>query len=548
MFSHYQFQHFEPSGGNIYLAFDFEFCSQTCSEMMSSLNIKKGEVAIQHLPLCDFVNADETFFSADKSEKYALVVGKSEVLVYADTTRALAYALDSLLQLATNDDGIACGIYLAYPAFKIRGIIEGFYGKPWNMKQRTNAIRTMAKKRMNTYIYGPKDDPYHRDYWRLPYDEMNFSLLKNMVKLCKNNHIDLHYMLAPGLDIRYSNASDIDVIVNKLMQVYKIGVRQFGLLFDDILDDNPEEEFVYPEDKARFTTLAAAHVYVINKVYERLMALDSSIELLACPTQYFGNGDEPYIVEFGQGLPEKCKLYFTGEKICSAKVTSEQARFLKEKTGHAPLYWDNYPVNDMEMVNEFHISPIINRDADLYRYSEGITLNPMEFAQSSLLNLLTFADYMWDSVNYDPVTSYKDSITTIVGEKYIKPFETFNKFLYRSCLLQHGHHYRFMKPTGYHTELVDIINTENYTLLHEYMCETRRDIETLNELPRSFVREFERWYTTALVCCDLFIDVSKNAGKCDFKKEHLPQLLDYLCRAEDVLKYETKLLIYKLNK
>ncbi|NEL81177.1 MAG: beta-N-acetylglucosaminidase, partial [Xanthomonas perforans] len=53
-----------------------------------------------------------------------------------------------------------------HPAMPIRGTIEGFYGAPWSMADRSKHIAFLARSKANTFIYSPKDDPYARDRWR----------------------------------------------------------------------------------------------------------------------------------------------------------------------------------------------------------------------------------------------------------------------------------------------------------------------------------------------------------------------------------------------
>jgi len=55
-------------------------------------------------------------------------------------------------------------------AFAVRGIVEGFYGKPWSHSARLDAISFLAPRGLNAYVYAPKDDPKHRADWRVPYD------------------------------------------------------------------------------------------------------------------------------------------------------------------------------------------------------------------------------------------------------------------------------------------------------------------------------------------------------------------------------------------
>ena len=55
------------------------------------------------------------------------------------------------------------------PSLPVRGVIEGFYGPPYTFDQRRDLFRFLAEADLNTYVYAPKLDPYHRDRWREPY-------------------------------------------------------------------------------------------------------------------------------------------------------------------------------------------------------------------------------------------------------------------------------------------------------------------------------------------------------------------------------------------
>ena len=62
----------------------------------------------------------------------------------------------------------------------LRGIVEGFYGIPWNYNIRADLLNFCREYNLNSYIYAPKDDPYHRSKWREPYPEEKIIELKNL--------------------------------------------------------------------------------------------------------------------------------------------------------------------------------------------------------------------------------------------------------------------------------------------------------------------------------------------------------------------------------
>ena len=75
----------------------------------------------------------------------------------------------------------------------LRGIVEGFYGTPWNFDIRADLLKFCGEYNLNAYIYAPKDDPYHRSKWREPYPEEKIIELKNLVNIAIENNV--HFIL-----------------------------------------------------------------------------------------------------------------------------------------------------------------------------------------------------------------------------------------------------------------------------------------------------------------------------------------------------------------
>ena len=145
--------------------------------------------------------------------------------------------------------------------------------------------------------------------------------------------------------------------------------------------------------------------------------MDGEIELTVCPTQYSGKGDEFYISEFGTSAPRDVSLFWTGEEICSRVLTCREALKLQDTAKHAPLFWDNFPVNDCEMFQEMHLNYIDGRDKKRYLCCEGIISNVMEYAECSKIPLLTFCDYLWNPECYDKEASLKNAHKTVLKDK-----------------------------------------------------------------------------------------------------------------------------------
>ena len=358
-------------------------------------------------------------------EKYILTVRQTESGFTAGIRyggrRGLFYALCDLYGQIVRH-ALRLGTVENYPLFPMRGYIEGFYGTQWKPQQRTEMLQLMAEHGMNTYYYAPKDDPYHRERWQEPYPETELADLAALVRHAEKNCVDFWFCIAPGLDIRYADDAQFARLTAKCRQLFSIGVRRFGLLLDDI-----PPELQYPQDIELYKEPVNAHIDLANRLFETLRGMDADTELTVCPMEYL-SASSPLPV----GPPE-IRLFWTGRSICSLELTVPEAVMFREHTRHSPLYWDNFPVNDAEMVHEMHLGYLQGRDAQLYRYSEGLIANVMPQFECSKIPLLTVADYLWSPETYDPLRAWDDALREIVGGN-ADTFVFFAEHLTVSCL------------------------------------------------------------------------------------------------------------------
>lgn len=364
-------------------------------------------------------------------EKYILAIRQTENGFYADVRhggrRGLFYALCDLYAQISHGT-LRPGEVENYPMFPVRGYIEGFYGTPWKPEQRPEMLRLLAEHGMNAYFYAPKDDPYHRERWQELYPEKELSALSSLVQCAADNCVDFSFCIAPGLDICYSDERQFARLAAKCRQLNAIGVRCFGLLLDDI-----PPELQYAQDIARYGETVNAHIDLVNHLFDALRSMDAAIELTVCPMQYHGKADDYYISKLGRGISPQIRLFWTGRSICSLELTVPEAVVFQEHTLHRPLYWDNFPVNDAEMIHEMHLGYLTGRDAQLYRYSEGLIANVMPQFACSKIPLLTVADYLWSPETYDPLRAWADALRTVVGSD-AETFVFFAEHLLVSCL------------------------------------------------------------------------------------------------------------------
>jgi hyaluronoglucosaminidase len=291
--------------------------------------------------------------------------------------------------------------------FAVRGVIEGFYGNPWTQAQRLDMVDWLAAHGMNTFVYGPKDDPLVRRNWREPYTGDALERLRELADRCAARGIEFVYCIAPGLSIRYSDDGDVAALCAKLDAVRALGATGLAVLLDDI-----PRVLQHEQDKAAFADIADAHAALLRAVREHL---GPETWLIGCPLDYHGTADEPYVGRLARQIDPAIDLFWTGRQICSAQLTLEDARHFAQVTGRPPLYWDNYPVNDVAMGWELHVGPYLGRDERLAECSRGIIANPMELYEASKIPLGTIAAYLADPAGYEPEAAWRRAVADVAG-------------------------------------------------------------------------------------------------------------------------------------
>ncbi len=479
------------------------------------------DINISYLDLKRTVYCEKSHRVTD--EKYILNISGRKIYIECPGEKGAFYALCDIARRIC-ENRLCDGEYICSPSFAVRGYIEGFYGTPWSHESRKSVMALMAKNRMNTVYYAPKDDLYHREKWREKYPEAELSKLKELVAVSKKYYMDFYWCVAPGLSMKYSDNAEFNALMEKTKQLYSIGITSFGLLLDDI-----DDELASEEDKVRYGETVNAHIDLINRYYSALKDIDSSVKLTVCPTLYHGKGNEYYISKLGQNIPPLVSVFWTGRDICSRELTSFEALKFIECTHHKPLYWDNYPVNDCSMYNEMHISPIINRDTDLWKYSEGIISNCMEYSECSKIPLITFADYLWDSENYNSENSWENAIKQVIGEEYSDAFTVFADHLYTSCLKDANSRRMYEALDKIEAAFKSGDKQKAFLLIEEYIVKMKTCKEFLmKDLP--ICHELTKWSEKFYVFCDL-----------------TEKIFEYIKSRDNALKEEIFFLINKYN-
>ena len=255
------------------------------------------------------------------------------------------------------------------------GVVEGFYGKPWNARQRHQLFQWMKSGGLNAYLYAPKDDLKHRVAWREPYVDMETAELGALVRNCQRHGLTFIYAIAPGLDVRFSERMEQAVLVEKLTQLSELGVSTFAILFDDI------PAVMSPADAEAFKTPARAQAEFTNAVAATVRATLPKAAFLFCPTAYCGRmatpsvKESPYLNEIGALLAPEIHVMWTGPEIISDTLPVESLQEVRAVLRRKPVLWDNLVANDYDM-RRLYLGPYSGRTPAVLNELSGILLNP----------------------------------------------------------------------------------------------------------------------------------------------------------------------------
>ncbi|MGW7258208.1 beta-N-acetylhexosaminidase family protein [Streptomyces sp. NPDC054834] len=356
---------------------------------------------------------------------YVLAVGTDHgrpraVLAGADAAGAF-HAAQTLAQLVRPVGSGAARTELPalrvrdWPATPARGIVEGFYGEPWTQRERLEQLDFAARFKLDTYVYGPKDDPYLRARWRERYPEARLAELRTLARRAEADRVSLVYALSPGQSVCYSSATDTAALVGKFRQLWDAGVRAFAVPLDDIDIDRwncARDATVYGNGRG---AVGRAQADLLNRVRrEFLDARPGAAPLLTVPTEYDGSAASPYKSALADRLDRGVCVMWTGPLIVSPSIRADQAREAGQRYGHAVLVWDNYPVNDYT-AQHLLLGPYTGRDEGLPGAVAGLLANPMPQAAASDPALFSMAAYAWNPTAYRPADALDAGLAVLAG-------------------------------------------------------------------------------------------------------------------------------------
>jgi len=365
----------------------------------------------------------------------------AEILIVGENTDATFYGLASLEQILDADaDNIVCGEIQDYADVKNRGIIEGYYGVPYSAEVSQDLFRFMARYKMNMYMYGAKSDPYHSQKWDQAYPTsitseqkklgyLSQRMLRDITKTAHQCKVNFIWAIHPGSAFtNSSNTTVVSKIMTKFQNMYRLGVRQFGICVDDV--GIPTDDAILQLNADRITEVQNLIDQKWNK--EGAAPADTVKPLNIVPQVYnFNQSTEENRQKFYAalaGTPAKVDIYITGTRTWSVPNSSDLQKG-KNYLGREVAWWWNYPCNDQDVTklfpldtySNFNVHPRISSSATLeadLQDAKTIIINPMQQGEVSKIALFSIGNYTWNTAAFDNMASWEAALPAVVGQEH----------------------------------------------------------------------------------------------------------------------------------
>lgn len=335
-----------------------------------------------------------------QAEGYYLAVKDKEIIVAGNDERGTLYGLCTLRQLLQKPELQSMEI-TDWPDVAMRGIVEGYYGTPMDYATHLRMLQYYGQHKMNIYLYGPKDDPYHSTpHWRQPYPAKEAAEIREMNRVARQNGIDFVWAIHPGKDIRW-NTADRDSVMMKFEAMYGLGIRSFALFFDDISGEGAKAE---------------KQVELLNYLDDHFIHAKGDVKpLIFCPTEYnkaWSDPDGGYLKTLGDKLNKDIAVMWTGNSVI-CNIQPEDMEWINDRIQRKALVWWNYPVTDY-VRDHVLMGPVYGNSLELADHLAGFVSNPMEHAEASKVAVGSIADYVWNMKAFDSDASWNNALKELL--------------------------------------------------------------------------------------------------------------------------------------
>lgn len=340
----------------------------------------------------------------DKFGAHFVASNNGEIVILGTDTDGAFYGITSLKHIFNQMEGSTIRNFEIkdYADTNIRGFIEGYYGIPWSNEDRINLMRFGGDIKMTSYIFAPKNDPYHKEKWREPYPTDELERLKEMVNVGNETKCRFVWTAHPfmGGFNQANYKAEIETLIAKFEHLYNdANVRQFGILGDDV--GNLPRSIV---------------IEMMKAVSDWAKEKGDVYETVFCPGGYNHSwqGDYSELNEYDAGFPDDINIFWTGEAVCKPieQKTLDHFRNQNAVNGQrrAPLFWLNWPVNDIN-----HSRMLMGEGTKLLQNNinvedlAGAVTNPMQESEPSKVAIFQLANFSWNVKGFDGHQTWVDA-------------------------------------------------------------------------------------------------------------------------------------------
>jgi len=313
----------------------------------------------------------------------------------------------------------------AKTAFRWRGVIQGAYGPIFSHPQRVALLEFMHKHGFNAYINAPKDDPYQRSAWRVPYPADQQAELDSEVQLATQLGIQWIPNISPAQPLFSSNSTpggttqsppicyscpeDLEALLAKYQPFAAAGARTFMLSTDDAT-----QELTYPQDIATYGqgpyAFGVANADLFNRVAGALQARVPGAHLLTVGPEYLGNYDRPFLQGLRSRLAPGIDVMWTGPDIQARQFRAADADRYASILGRRTILFENWTANDQTpsfdgIPGRVYLGPY-RRVPSLVGHLKGFFLDASQEVFGNFLPFTTAAKYMNAPRRYRPRESF----------------------------------------------------------------------------------------------------------------------------------------------
>ncbi len=329
-------------------------------------------------------------------EGYYLKVEPGKVTIAGADSVGTYYGVQTYLQIAAVPQVMSVTIK-DFPNVIERGLVEGFYGNPFSQADRIRQFEFYGQNKMNVYIYSPKDDPYHNSQWAVNYPNAQALKLKELVRKAHENKVKFIWAIHLG-GKGVTNTTEYAKVIAKFEDMYKIGVRDFAIFYDDFGTETDVQQ-------------CAATNYIVQNFVNKKTDVGP---ITFCPTQYNRSWSSgTYLTTLGSQMDKSVRIMWTGNSVVDM-INKSDMDWINAQIGRKAYIWLNYPVTDY-CIDHLLMGPTYGNDTNIAAQLGGFTANPMEYAEASKVALYSIADYCWNMTAYNPQASW------LRGIKHLMP-------------------------------------------------------------------------------------------------------------------------------